>query len=191
SRQRRLLLNIARAAITEQARGRGAPPRAGAVADAALNRPAACFVTLEKFGELRGCIGDLEPRLPLWMAVHENARAAAARDPRFPPVSVEELPDLSIEISVLSTPVPLEAGSPEAVMRALRPGRDGVILEVGGRRATFLPQVWEKVPDAESFLTHLSLKACGDPTAWRDPQARFAVYTVESFDEREMDERGD
>ncbi len=143
-----------------------------------LQEPRAAFVTLEKNGELRGCIGTLEARRPLAEDVAENAYAAAFRDPRFPPVTQDEWPDIDLHISVLSAPEPMSFTSETDLLRQLRPGVDGLIIEEGRARATFLPQVWEDVPDPIVFLRHLKYKAGLPPEYWSDT-IRAWRYTAE------------
>ena len=150
-----------------------------------LSRRRACFVTLNKGGELRGCIGSIFPDGPLCRAVIDKARNAATRDPRFPPVESKELDQLAIEVSVLTVPKRLEFKSPEDLLARLRPHVDGVVLRVGRRQATYLPQVWEKIPDREAFLSHLSQKAGLAPDAWKSPGAIVLIYQVESFKQPE------
>ena len=145
--------------------------------------PRACFVTLTKDGALRGCIGTLTAEAPLWQAVMTNARGAAQRDTRFPSVTPDELSDLTIEISILSESRPLQFASPRQLLDQLQPRRDGVILHLDGRRATFLPQVWEGISDKTDFLEHLCLKAGLARDAWRQPGIGVEVYTVEAFAE--------
>jgi AmmeMemoRadiSam system protein A len=144
-----------------------------------------CFVTLTKKGTLRGCKGNIYPQLPLYEAIAENACQSALYDPRFEPVRVEELKDLSIEVSVLTEPHPLAFTSPEDLLRKLRPHRDGVVLQIGGRGATYLPQVWAQLPDKVAFLNSLAQKAGCEPSAWRGPGTSILIYEVESFQEGE------
>ena len=134
-------------------------------------------------GDLRGCIGALEAYQPLAEDVREHAVAAALNDYRFPPVQVAELNGISLEVSRLTAPVPLEYTSPEDLVAKLRPGVDGVILRDGGRRATFLPQVWEKLPDAENFLANLCHKMGASPDLWRRKHLEVLTYQVEEFHE--------
>ena len=143
----------------------------------------ACFVTLTKGGALRGCIGHLTALEPLHQAVASNARSAALRDPRFPPVQPEEVEDIHIEISVLTEPQPLAFSSPDDLLSKLRPNEDGVLLQIGPRTATFLPQVWAQIPDKEQFLQHLSQKAGCEPSAWRGQDVSISIYHVECFEE--------
>ena len=145
-----------------------------------LTEPGASFVTLKLEGELRGCIGSLEPMRALGEDVHSNARAAAYRDPRFPPVAFEELAALHVEVSVLSRPLPMPAMSETEAVAALRPGIDGIVLEFEGRRATFLPQVWESLADPREFLAHLRMKANLPARFWH-PALRLSRYTVEKY----------
>lgn len=142
-----------------------------------------CFVTLNKRGELRGCIGHILPQEPLYQAIIDNAASAALRDPRFPPVLFDELAQIKIEISVLTKPTPLHFSSPEDLLRKLVPGRDGVVLKLPKGGATYLPQVWEQIPDQEKFLDSLAEKAGLAAGAWREPDAEVLVYHVEAFKE--------
>ncbi len=141
------------------------------------------FVTLTISGQLRGCIGNIFPERPLAEAVIHNARSAALEDSRFSPVTPSELSSIQIEVSVLSVPEPLEFSSPEDLLNKLHPERDGVVLSVGLRRATFLPQVWEQLPDASDFLSHLATKAGLAADAWRRPSLKIMIYHVEAFKE--------
>lgn len=180
---RQVLLKLARDTIASQVRGQGAPDVDLDAASEDLRRELACFVTLTKHGQLRGCIGSLEARQPLALDVRDNAIGAAFRDPRFPPVSAEELDDLHVEISVLSHPEPLSYDGPEDLITKLRPGIDGVVIERGWNRATFLPQVWEKLPDPHQFLQHLCQKAYLPANAYGQPGLDVYIYQVEKFEE--------
>jgi len=145
--------------------------------------PGASFVTLKKNGRLRGCIGSLAPTRPLLEDVRANAVAAATRDPRFAPMTPGELPAVGIEVSVLSAPRPLPVSSLREGYAALRPGVDGVILETGTwRRATFLPQMWEYLPEPAQFLEHLWLKAGLPPGVWQEGMT-LQTYTVRAWSE--------
>ena len=141
--------------------------------------PAAVFVTLTKAGGLRGCIGTTEPEMPLGVAVQRYAIAAAVEDPRFSPVQLDELPLLSIEISILSHPKTIK--SHEEIV----PDRDGVIVERNGRRGLFLPQVWEHFPgNKEKFMNLLCSEKAGLPAdCWKNPSTRLSTFTVFSFQE--------
>jgi AmmeMemoRadiSam system protein A len=180
---RHLLLALAREALERSVRGEPPPEFEACKLPPGLAGARGCFVTLTCGGELRGCIGVVEPDAPLWRSVLENARAAALQDARFEPVTQAELGDINVEISVLSVPKRLEFTSPEDLLAKLRPGWDGVLLELGARRATFLPQVWEKLQDKVRFLEQLCLKAGVAPGAWRRPDAGVRVYQVEHFSE--------
>ncbi len=138
----------------------------------------ATFVTLEKHKQLRGCIGTLEAIRPLLEDVTQNAFAAAFNDPRFPPLQRNELDDLAIHISILSPAEPMTFNSEQDLIAQLRPGIDGLILEDRGRRGTFLPSVWESLPNPEDFLAHLKLKA-GLPESYWSDSIRVYRYTTE------------
>jgi len=147
-----------------------------------LRQPGASFVTLTIAGDLRGCIGSLTAYQPLGRDVQSNARAAAFDDPRFPPLSANEFGSVHIEVSVLSAPKPMPFASQADALAALRPGTDGVVLFARGRRATFLPQVWEELPDRAQFIRHLMAKAGLPPDYWGD-DVRIDRYTVTAFEE--------
>lgn len=133
-----------------------------------LREPRASFVTLEIAHQLRGCIGTLEAIRPLVDDVSHNAFAAAFEDPRFAPLSAAELPRLDIHISVLSVPEDFPVGSEAELLAALRPGVDGLIIEDKGHRSTFLPAVWEQLPDPRAFVRHLKRKAGFAEDYWSD-----------------------
>ncbi len=183
TQDRQYLLKLAREAIAHHLHGEGPPPVDQDPQSEALTREGASFVTLTKHGQLRGCIGSLETRRPLYQDVAENAVAAAFNDPRFPPVERKELEDLHVEVSVLSQPQPLVYDGPEDLISRLRPGVDGVVVERGWNRATFLPQVWEKLPDPQLFLEHLCRKAYLAADAYRHPGLDVYTYQVEKFEE--------
>ncbi len=175
------MLEVARAAIREGLKNQRAPQIDPQDFPAHLQQERACFVTLERHGRLRGCIGHLEAIQPLIADVAENAYAAAFRDPRFAPLQAHETEGLEVHISVLSEPEPVAFDSEADLLRQLRPGIDGLILEApGGHRGTFLPSVWEQLPDKHEFLAHLRLKA-GLPADWPITGARIWRYTTESF----------
>ena len=172
----RALLARARNAIAGEL---GLP--AGAEPDhAALAEPGATFVTLTEGGRLRGCIGSLEAWRSLDADVRANACAAAFRDPRFPPVSAAEWPAICIEVSRLAAPEEMTFADEAGALAQLRPAVDGVIFEAQGRRSTFLPQVWESLPDPAQFLAQLKLKAGLSPDYW-SPQVRLYRYTVNKW----------
>jgi AmmeMemoRadiSam system protein A len=153
---------------------------AGAALDApALQAPGASFVTLENGGRLRGCIGTLEPARPLYRDVIRNA-VRAMTDPRLPPVTAADWPGLDVSISVLSPPETLPCSTREALLAALRPGTDGLILTHGPRRATFLPKVWKKLPTSDRFVAALLRKGGWPAEQW--PSGLTARrYTVHEF----------
>jgi AmmeMemoRadiSam system protein A len=177
---RRRLLDIARAAVHAQVTGTRPPRLTRVDLPPALWRPGASFVTLRRAGALRGCIGSLEPRRPLAVDVAANAAAAAVRDPRFPPLTADEEEDLEIKVSVLTPPEPLSVGSRQELVAQLQPGVDGLLVETDGQRGTFLPTVWEQLPDVDDFLDQLWLKAGIDRRSW-PPGLRVARYRSEEF----------
>ncbi len=147
-----------------------------------LDRPAASFVTLTLDGQLRGCIGSLVARRSLAADIAANARAAAFEDPRFAPVTAEEVGRIRVEVSVLSEPEALPPCTEAELLEVLRPGVDGLVLRSGGRRATFLPQVWSEVANSEDFVARLKQKAGIRPGDDVD-DLRFWRYRVESYSE--------
>lgn len=173
-----VLLRLARHAI-ERALGLDAAVKEDA---AWLAEPGATFVTLRQGGNLRGCIGSLEARRPLIQDVMFNAMASALRDPRFPPLTADELPRTCVEVSLLSPLEPIAFGDEEDALRQLHPGVDGVVLEYQGHRGTFLPQVWSDLPDRRSFLRHLKRKAGLAEDFW-SPELRLYRYRVEKWKE--------
>jgi uncharacterized protein len=181
--EKQILLKLARQSI-EAAVSRKDPPALNpAFLTPDLLAEGASFVTLTKRGALRGCIGALEPYQSLAADVREHAAAAALEDFRFPNVQEAELAEIEIEVSRLTVPVPLDYKDPEDLLAKLRPGVDGVILRDGWRRATFLPQVWEKLPDKIEFLENLCYKMGAAPDTWRKKHLEVLVYQVEEFHE--------
>jgi len=179
-----ILIPLARAAIRSAL---GEDPAYPSDEPAWLLAPGASFVTLTEGQALRGCIGSLEARLPLGDDVRANAVAAAVRDPRFPPLDPREIDQVAVEVSVLSPPSPLDVTGFSEAYEALRPGIDGVILEVGMRhRATFLPQVWDELPQPADFLRHLWLKAGVEPGVWH-AGTLLHTYTVKAWHERPLE----
>lgn len=153
----------------------------------ALRSLRATFVTLAHAGKLRGCIGALEATKPLVADVADHAFAAAFEDPRFAPLSKSEWPQVSLHIAVLSPPEPMSMSSEEDLLEQLRPGVDGLILCLGERRATFLPSVWETLPDPYIFVAQLKQKA-GLPLDFWSEDLRAERYTTESFGDEEATE---
>ncbi len=153
--------------------------------DETLQQNRATFVTLEIDGELRGCIGTLEAHQPLVCDVAHNAHLAAFSDPRFFPVSEKEYPRLDIHISILSPAKPMQFDSEDDLIAQLQPGIDGLILQDGINKGTFLPSVWESLTDARQFLAHLKRKA-GLPVDYWSDSLQVYRYTTESFGEQDL-----
>jgi len=147
-----------------------------------LQKPGATFVTLTQHGKLRGCIGSLEAWRPLAQDVRENALAAAFRDPRFNALRADELPTTRVEVSLLTPAEPISFTSEADALAQLRPNVDGVIFTAGHRRSTFLPQVWEQLPDPAVFMAHLKQKA-GLPASYWGPDVGLERYTVRKWKE--------
>lgn len=146
------------------------------------DEPRAVFVTLTRHGQLRGCMGQVEPRYPLGEAVQEAARAAAFSDSRFTPLDASELSQVRIEVSVLSHLEWLDVHSKAEALAKIRPGIDGVVLRSGYRSGLFLPQMWDQVPDPKEFLFLLERKARLPTDRWL-PETRVARFSAEVFDE--------
>ena len=174
------LLAIARAEISTVL---GRP--LSAEADAPwLHHPGATFVTLTQAGELRGCIGTLEAHRPLIRDVKANANAAAFQDPRFMPLTLHELELTRVEISLLSTTESMAFKDEQDALAQLRPHIDGIVFEYRHFRSTFLPQVWEQLLDAETFMAHLKRKAGLTADFWAE-SVRLSRYTVSKWKEPE------
>ena len=169
------LVSLARAAI--ESPSVPAPREWG---EAWLAAPGASFVTLHLDGDLRGCIGSIQARRALGDDVTHNARAAAFRDPRFPPVTPAEIPRLEVEVSVLSPRQVMQVRDEAEALAMLRPGVDGVYFEFHDLASTFLPQVWESIPVPADFLGELKRKAGLPPRFWH-PDVRLSRYTVEKY----------
>ena len=181
--EQRTLLRLAREALESGVRGKPLAPLDERSLPAQLREQGASFITLTIRGQLRGCIGALEAYQPLAKDVREHAVAAALEDPRFPPVREDELSRIQIEVSRLTRPLPLEYKDAADLLSKLRPHVDGVILRDGGRRATFLPQVWEKIPDPSEFMNNLCYKMGLSDNAWRVKHLDVLIYQVEEFHE--------
>jgi AmmeMemoRadiSam system protein A len=177
------LLQTARAAIADKLSGGGGRPGEDMGGATHLLERRGTFVTLTKNGALRGCIGHIIGREPLIEGVRQNAVNAAFEDPRFPPLKKEEFDGIKIEVSVLTDPVTLEHRGGRDLLEKLQPGLDGVIIRKGGRQATFLPQVWEQLPEKETFLSHLCLKAGLPANAWSSGDLEVLTYRVQAFEE--------
>jgi len=174
----RILLALARATIGRQL-GLDLTARTGAPF---LAEPGATFVTLRKQGALRGCIGSLQVQRPLGEDVRHNARAAAFLDPRFPPLGLREFDAVAVEVSLLGASEPLLFDDEAGALAQLRPGVDGVILQWRGQRATFLPQVWDDLPEPRQFMAQLKRKASLAADFW-DPEVRLQRYQVRKWTE--------
>ena len=181
--EQQTLLRIARESMEAGVQGKPLAPLDERSLPAPLREQGASFITLTIRGQLRGCIGALEAYQPLAKDVREHAIAAALEDPRFPPVREDELSIIQIEVSRLTRPLPLEYKDAADLLSKLRPHVDGVILRDGGRRATFLPQVWEKIPDPSEFMNNLCYKMGLSDNAWRVKHLEVLTYQVEEFRE--------
>ena len=179
--EEKFLLQLARAALEVGIRGDPLPQLELTSLSPKLIQPGATFITLTKNQELRGCIGSLEATRPLAEDVQVHAVAAALEDFRFPPVQEDEIPQISIEISRLTTPVKITFEDPDELFSQIRPGIDGVVIKQGIRRATFLPQVWEKVSEVVIFLEMLCRKMGASAECWRSESVEIFTYQVEKF----------
>ncbi|MEW6088579.1 MAG: AmmeMemoRadiSam system protein A [bacterium] len=181
--EKKFLLELARNTIDEYLKSGCKPKIDEKELTQTMKREYGCFVTLNLNGKLRGCIGYLQPIKPLYIAIMENAINAAACDPRFRAVKYEELKDIKIEISILSSLQDLEFDSPNDLLNKLVPLRDGVVLKIGMSSATFLPQVWETLPNKIDFLSQLSLKSGNMPDAWKGKNVEVYTYFADVFSE--------
>jgi len=178
-----LLLKCARDAILNGLRGEPYPFADLSIYPERLIKPGATFVTLKINGKLRGCVGALDAKLPLVQDVQEHALAAALQDHRFPPLSLSELQETEIEISILTHPVQIQYENPDDLLNQIHPYVDGVTLKDGHNRATFLPQVWEKIPSPEMFISTLCRKMGAAPDLWLVKTLDVFTYQVEKFHE--------
>jgi len=175
---------IARDAISDVVHA----PRATAVFDETapwLTEPGASFVTLMQDGELRGCIGTVQAHRPLLADIKRNAVSAAMDDPRFLPLTRDELAAVRIEVSLLSTPQPFDYSDEKDALAQIRPGIDGIVFEYGRYRSTFLPQVWESLAQPQHFLAALKLKA-GLPSDFWAEDVKLSSYTVSKWRETDL-----
>jgi AmmeMemoRadiSam system protein A len=170
------LARLAAAAVAAELLG--APPP-GPPEESRLLQPGACFVTLENQSRLRGCIGSLEASAPLWADATHNA-VRAMTDPRLPPVSVEDWPDLDVKVAVLSAAEQIEVSGREDLEAILRPGIDGLVLTGARRRSTYLPVVWQKLTDPSTFVSSLLAKGGWPGDRWPD-EVRVARYTSTDY----------
>lgn len=181
STQRECLLGLARQSILTGLENGKALKISISDYDDSLQQARASFVTLHRNGQLRGCIGSLEAHRPLVEDVVRNAYAAAFTDPRFKALQKNEYDKLELSISVLTPAEELAFDSQQDLIQQLRPGKDGLILQDGKHKGTFLPAVWEQLPSAESFLRHLKVKAGLNADYWSDT-IRVSRYYTESFE---------
>lgn len=162
----------------------GLPGLEGKLTDETFDDRRGTFVTLKSGGQLRGCIGNLSPEHTIRQSVTENSVNAAFNDPRFPPLRKEEFHSIQLEISLLTEPASLDYNGPEDLLAKLTPGVDGVIIRKGMHSATFLPQVWDQLPDKEAFLSHLCLKAGLSADEWKKGDLLVYTYRVQYFEEK-------
>lgn len=181
--EKEFLLKLARTTLNEYLTKKTLPIVNEGNLSENLKRVSGCFVTLKKFGMLRGCIGHILPREPLYKCVIDNAINAALHDIRFNPVSYEELKDIKIEISVLTQPKRLKYNNPEELLNKLKPLKDGVVIKQGFYQSTYLPQVWEQLPNKIDFLTNLCRKAGLALNCWQDPNTIVETYNAIVFEE--------
>ena len=182
--EQEILLRLARESMERGVRGEELPLLDLSSLPSALREEGSSFITITTHGQLRGCIGALDAYQPLAEDVREHAVAAALKDPRFPSLKEMELSAVQIEISRLTRPIPLEYKDAADLLSKLRPYVDGVILRDDSyHRATFLPQVWEKIPNPAEFLDNLCYKMGVEPDLWRRKHLEVLTYQVEEFRE--------
>lgn len=181
-----LLLKLARQSILSRLREENEALAAlkTSASKPVLEEKRGIFVSLHKKGNLRGCIGNIDPCKTIWEGVMENAVHAAFNDSRFSRLSPEEVTDTSIEVSILTPPQKLEYRDAEDLLTKLRPGIDGVIIKKNDCSATFLPQVWDQLNDPETFLSHLCMKAGLSSREWESGNLNVSVYQVQLFEEK-------
>ena len=179
----RYLTTVARKTIENRLFNRKDQSQSDADVSPKYSKRRGTFVTLTIEGNLRGCIGHIIPQESLIEGVRVNAINAAFRDPRFRPLSKKEWEKIKIEVSILTDPKPLEYSDADDLLNKLRPGIDGVIIKKGFSQATFLPQVWEQLPDKKEFLTHLCMKVGLDGSEWKKEELEVSTYQVQAFEE--------
>lgn len=177
------LLLEARKTIQKRLSGEKEIPREEKDLPEVFNEKRGTFVTLTARGNLRGCIGHIMPQESLIEGIRENAINAAFRDPRFSPLTQEEWKNVQVEISILTEPKPLAHRGGKDLLNKLNPGIDGVIIKKGFHQSTFLPQVWDQLPDKKAFLNHLCLKAGLEGNAWEKGDLEVSTYQVQAFEE--------
>ena len=185
--QGQLLVRLARHTLMERL-GKQIPQAEidslnSALKDSCFTSSCGTFVTLKINGQLRGCIGNLTSDAPLVSGVRHNAISAAFHDPRFAPLTLSELDQVEIEISILSEPQPLKYRDGDDLIKKLRPHIDGLIIRRGHASATFLPQVWEQLPRPQDFLAHLCMKAGLAEDSWQKRELEVSTYQVQYFEE--------
>ena len=178
------MLRLARETLVQVLRTGQFPEPQEVPAVAARN--GACFVTLTARGALRGCMGNVLALEPLYKSLIRNARDAALHDPRLDPVRLEELEQVRIEVTVLGELEDLNYRYPDELLSQLRCGEHGVVLRIGCRMATFLPQMWTPIPDKVTFLDRLCEKAGCEASAWRARESGVSVFCAEWFHEQEV-----
>lgn len=177
------LLSVARKIIDQALSGKEGPEKGDSDLPALFDEQRGTFVTLTIGGNLRGCIGHIIPQEALIEGIRINAINAAFKDPRFRPLSKNEWKRVKIEISILTEPKPLSYSDADDLLKKLRAGIDGVIIKKGYHQSTFLPQVWEQLPQKEEFLNHLCLKAGLDGDEWKKGRIEVSTYQVQAFEE--------
>ena len=182
-KQKNYLLTLARKTITDYFSEGGKVKIDAKEIDGDLLKPAATFVTLTKSDELRGCIGNLIAKKPLYQDIINNSLLAAFSDNRFPQVKKEELTEIKIEISILTRPKPYRYDNIDSLLKSIEPKNHGVIIQNGFFQATYLPQVWDDLPDKIEFLESLCQKAGLPKNAWKDPETEIFYYSAEKFRE--------
>jgi AmmeMemoRadiSam system protein A len=186
--EQRSLLAVAREAIVAASANRSSPQPDLQSLPPALARPTACFVTIRSGDTLRGCTGTLVAERPLALDVWRCAIQTATSDPRFDPIRTDELDVIEIEVSVLTQPQALQVDDPAGLPELIRPGVDGLTLYHGARRATFLPQVWERIQEPVNFLDMLCRKMGLSEGAWRLPGMTAEIYQTFSFSEADFEQ---
>jgi AmmeMemoRadiSam system protein A len=185
--QGRLLVKLARNTILKELTGKSTDTEsdtsAQVIQDERFQAHCGTFVTLKIQGQLRGCIGNLTPKESVLEGVKRNAVNAAFHDPRFSSLTAAELDRTDIEVSILTEPLPLAYRDSQDLIQKLRVNVDGVIIRKGNTSATFLPQVWEQLPQPENFLNHLCMKAGLPADAWKHSELEVLTYQVQYFEE--------
>jgi len=177
------LLGLARKTIEQELSEAGTVNKENELESPRFSEKRGTFVTLTINKNLRGCIGHIIESESLLNGIKENAVNAAFKDPRFNPLSKKEWKDVKIEISILTNPSSLEYSDADDLLKKIRPNVDGVIIKKGYYQATFLPQVWEQLPDKKEFFTHLCLKAGMDGNEWKKGKLEVLTYQVQAFEE--------